>query len=258
MQYTVREFVEKFERIVPKNLQEDWDNSGGQIILNKEKITSIVCSMDLTDKTIEYAIEKGSNLIFTHHPLFFAELKSIDDEKYLDKNILRLIENKISVYSSHTNLDVVSGGVNDEIAKILNLENIKGLQEVSEGNYIGRIGINSKYSLKEIVGIFKEKYSSNIKIYGKVPSKVEKIGLCGGAGASLLYEDEVKDLDLYITGDIKYHDGQYAYENNMCIMDIGHFGSEVFILEKMANLFKNDFGIESYCFEDNVFEIKVD
>ena len=64
-----------------------------------------------------------------------------------------------------------------------------------------------------------------------------------------------KEVDLFITSDVKYHDGQWAYENNICVMDIGHFGSEKFIIEEISNRLKQNFNIEVHEYSKNIFEI---
>ena len=101
------------EEKFPIFLAEEWDNVGLQIGKRDSKINGILLSLDLTEKVIDKAIEIGANLIITHHPLIFKPLKNISSDSLMGKKIMKLIENGISVYSMHTNLDSGKSGLND-------------------------------------------------------------------------------------------------------------------------------------------------
>ncbi len=117
---STEKIIEYIRKIAPEEFQEDWDNSGYQVRIKNETDKVILC-MDVTDRVIDRAIETDAKLIISHHPMIFAGVKSIDEDSYLGKNIIKLIENKISVYSSHTSLDVSDRGVNVALADAIGL-----------------------------------------------------------------------------------------------------------------------------------------
>ncbi len=105
MSLFIKDAVVKLEQLIPLELQEEWDNSGYQVKFADAPISGIVTSLDLSEKSLELAAEKGFNLILIHHPLFFHPLRLIDLDSHIGKIIKFLIKNKICVYAMHTNFD---------------------------------------------------------------------------------------------------------------------------------------------------------
>ncbi len=87
--------------------------------------------MDVTEKVIDEAIEKKAQLIVSHHPLVFSGLKKITGKNDVERSLIKAIQNNISIYAAHTNLDSVAGGVNGKICEKLKLQNCKILQPAS-------------------------------------------------------------------------------------------------------------------------------
>lgn len=123
------EVIRELEKHFPLDLQEDYDNSGLQIGSLSAEITGVYLTLDVTLQTIVEAIEKGCNLIISHHPLFFKPLKQINLNTDSGKIIELAIKNNITIYSSHTNLDNSIEGINSYIAKKLGLKNLRIIQE---------------------------------------------------------------------------------------------------------------------------------
>lgn len=63
---------------------------------------------------------------------------------------------------------------------------------------------------------------------GKRPKKVCKLALCTGSGSDLMPLAKAQKADVFITGDLKYHDGQRAEELGIWVLDAGHFDTEKF------------------------------
>ncbi|RVU55312.1 Nif3-like dinuclear metal center hexameric protein [Anaerosphaera multitolerans] len=260
MHYKVEEIIRFMENWAKPEYEEDWDNSGVQILFENSEIENIVVALDLTDEVVDMAIEKNVKLIITHHPMFFNGLKSIRSDEYIGKNVIRLIENKITVYSAHTTLDIAEEGVNDTISKLLNLREVKGLYKTEKGYYIGRTGLLEKeMPLEEFIEFLKLQFNiNNLRIYGKLKESVKKVSLCGGAGADFIRNAIDEKSDIYFTGDVKHHEGQLAYENNLIIVDIGHYNSEKIIVEKIKEKLLKDFKLNIYTTLKNSYEIDVD
>ena len=105
MPLLIKDVVDKLEVLVPLNLQEDWDNSGYQIKLAGVPLTGILTTLDISDKCLDLAADKGLNLVLTHHPVFFHPLRRLDLES-TEGELLNLVsKRKICVYSMHTNFD---------------------------------------------------------------------------------------------------------------------------------------------------------
>ena len=245
---STEKIIEYIRKIAPEEFQEDWDNSGYQVRIKNETDKVILC-MDVTDRVIDRAIETGAKLIISHHPMIFTGVKGIDEDSYLGKNIIILIENKISVYSSHTSLDVSDRGVNVALADAIGLPIVENfaMTDTTTIGYVlcNNIGDEIYERLKDLGAIF----------YGKkVP--VEKIAIVGGAGMSYFDEAIAKGVDMFITGDVKHHDGQRGYEENISLVDLTHYGSEKFVLNKLKDLLEEKFTIEMEII-DTDFKIEI-
>jgi dinuclear metal center YbgI/SA1388 family protein len=124
------EITRFFENLAPLSLQESYDNAGLIVGDKNTEVTSVLVTLDVTEEIIDEAIEKKAELIVAHHPIVFSGLKKITGKNYVERIIIKAIKNDIAIYSAHTNLDSVTGGVNSKICEKLQLENCKVLQPV--------------------------------------------------------------------------------------------------------------------------------
>ncbi len=79
-----------------------------------------------------------------------------------------------------------------------------------------------------------------IKHSGLTDRKVKKVALCGGSGSFLISKAIAMQADIFITGDIKYHD-YFMSENKLLIADIGHFESEQYTKEIFLEIITKKF-----------------
>jgi len=122
------QIVNYIENWAPPGAAWEKDNVGLQVGSTKQKVANIFLCLELTDKSLNEAIKKKCNFIFTHHPFLFMPLKKIDtslDNKA--KQIEKLIKNNITLFSAHTNLDYTRDGVSFELARVLQLEDTRFL-----------------------------------------------------------------------------------------------------------------------------------
>jgi len=131
----IKEVISLLEKWAPLQYQEHYDNSGLQIGNTENNLTGISICLDVSDEVIDDAIKSGVNLIISHHPLIFKGLKKITNQTSTEKHIVKAIKHDISVYSIHTNLDNISGGVNKKICDLLELKHTKILQPLQEKLY---------------------------------------------------------------------------------------------------------------------------
>jgi len=122
------ELCSYLDSAVPLSFQEGYDNSGLQIGQYEREITSALIALDVTEPVIDEAIQKGCDIVITHHPLIFTGIKRISGRSHPDRILVKAIKNDIAVYSSHTNLDMVSNGVSKKMAQKLGLMNVKVLR----------------------------------------------------------------------------------------------------------------------------------
>ena len=73
----IKEVVSALERFAPLPLQEGFDNAGLQVGLTEAEVSGALLCLDVTERIVDEAVEKGCNLIISHHPLVFRPLKNI-------------------------------------------------------------------------------------------------------------------------------------------------------------------------------------
>lgn len=113
-------------------LIDSWDNTGFQIGNDEVDVKRILIALDLDEFIVKKAIDEKYQMIVTHHPIIFKPLKNINNRTHIGNMILKLIENNIVVYNAHSNLDLVEGGVNDQLVKLLKLQNPIPLNKVKK------------------------------------------------------------------------------------------------------------------------------
>jgi dinuclear metal center YbgI/SA1388 family protein len=255
------QLIEAIEKIAPISLAEGWDNCGMQIDLGINKVNKILVALEITTDIVHEAKEVGADFIITHHPLFFSSIKNVDNNDITGKHTVSLIQNGISVLSAHTNFDKAINGNNHYLASLMNLENVKNFDD-GESKYIGVYGdLIRECSLLEVCKVLEKGLllsSNEIRAVGPLEKKLKTIGVCTGAGADMMQIAVLKNCDLLITGDVKYHDAMKAKELGMCMIDAGHYGTEKIFVENMSEqlrrLLKQDVEIIDSKININPFE----
>ncbi len=126
---SITDYLESF---FPKNTALDSDNVGLQVGNSLSDIERAYIALTLTDRALKQAIDFNASLIITHHPLIYHPLRSIDISTPLGRRIKTLVDQHISVYSAHTNLDVATGGVSDALADVYGIRNRKVISPTDE------------------------------------------------------------------------------------------------------------------------------
>ncbi|MBR2169415.1 MAG: Nif3-like dinuclear metal center hexameric protein, partial [Alistipes sp.] len=75
-----------------------------------------------------------------------------------------------------------------------------------------------------------------VKASKPLEGKIERVAMCGGSGGSLIGAAMKSGAQLYISGDISYHN--FFTQPGFMIMDIGHYESEIEIVDILFSLIK--------------------
>lgn len=248
-----KEIIKELEKAFPKNLAEEWDNVGLLVGDNKRDVKKIQISLDATEIAIDNAIKNGVDMIVTHHPMIFRGIKTIDYSTVLGRKIIKLIENKINLYTLHTNLDSACGGLNDYILSQLGVKEFKILDENINGvdTGIGRVyKLDKEYSISEYIEFLKERLDiKNVRLVGDEDKKIKKVALINGSGMSYWMKAKKMGADVLITGDVGYHEALDAKENNLELIDMGHFESER-CFEKLLKTYFEKMNIDVIIYND--------
>ncbi|HKK37831.1 MAG TPA: Nif3-like dinuclear metal center hexameric protein [Cryomorphaceae bacterium] len=119
----IKEICSYLEEWAPPAYAESYDNVGLLVGDRESEVKGVLVSLDCTEAIIDEAIEKGCNMVISHHPIVFKGLKRLTGKNYVERTILKAIKHDISIYALHTNLDSVLTGVNGKISDRLGLTN---------------------------------------------------------------------------------------------------------------------------------------
>jgi len=349
----ISSLIERLEAWVPPWLAESWDASGLQVGNPDSDTDGLLLCLDVTESALDEAIEYGVSLILSHHPLMFTPLKSLDVRSGTGRLLHRCLTHGMTVYSLHTNLDKVSGGMSDYVAEHLGLGNLTVLAPTPTENQmyklvtfvpeehgekvlkalfsagggkidayegcsfgcegrgtffagkgtspvLGEKGVWNKvpeirievlfpavniergvaalvaahpyevatydiyplhtFSSKEGFGrigrfnppltweAFLERVQEALKVdsfrvAGPPVEEVSCVALCTGSGASFIPQ-AAGNAQLYMTGDVKFHEAQEAVNLGLTIIDAGHFALERIFVDLMDRWFERE-GLKS-------------
>ena len=123
----VKDIASAIEEFAPKSLQESYDNTGLQVGNPDMDVSAVLLCLDVTEDVLAEARRRQCNMIVSHHPLLFSGLKRISGNTPTERIVIEALRHNIAIYASHTNLDSASEGVSYEIARMLNMTNLKVL-----------------------------------------------------------------------------------------------------------------------------------
>ncbi len=235
---TLSSVCEHLRQIAPLELAEEWDNVGLLIGDANQKIERVLTCLTLTPNVVDEAIQNNVSLIITHHPLPFRSFKRITTDTIEGRSLWRLIGNQIAVYSAHTAFDSAQQGINQQLAELLELNEVTpfvpGEEDPETGT--GRLGvITSSASLSSVAEKVKEALKlQTLRIVGEKEQSVSKIAIACGSGGSLFDLAHAKECDLFLTGEATFHDCLKAESLGVGLILTGHYASERFAMERLA------------------------
>ena len=243
----VTEWTERLERLAPVSCGCQWDNPGLLAGRGEKEVAKILIALDATDEVVNMAVENRVDLLLTHHPLIFKAMKKINDQDFIGRRLIKLIQADISYYAMHTNFDAAPGCMADLAAEKLGLLKTVPLEVMGEADGaaygIGKVGnLAKELTLKQLADKVKEGFGlSSVMVYGyrQTDKPVRRIAVCPGSGKGMTEAAIEAGAQVLVTGDMGHHDGIDGAANGLAVMDAGHYGLEHMFVDFM----------EAYCAE---------
>ena len=230
----INDILEKLEAFAPKALAYEWDNVG-LLCGNRDAAVKGVCvCLDASLDAIEKAIENDCNVILTHHPFIFRKIGEIDYNSYFGKMMNLIMKNDISVISAHTNMDKAKDGINQRLAQSLELENIKILEKDrnNEAAGMGRYGdLKEEMTFGEFCEFVGEKLKTPLRAIGNRDKIIKRAAVGGGSCIEMADLAMSEGCDVFVTGDVKYHEAMDYMREGLCIIDAGHYATEICVVD---------------------------
>ena len=225
------EIVQKIEKFAPPETAEKWDCSGWLVETGRKQVSKILLALTPTVDVVKQAKKQKCDMIISHHPMFVVPLDYKD----------------IDMYCAHTNMDIADGGTTDTLIEKLKCLGLP-VKNIKKDETFVRY-IETDISFKEL-GKVLSKISPNFRYTDKGTKVFKKLAFCAGSGAEFISEAFEQGADGYITGDLKFHT---ALDSPITIFDVGHFESEMQVLDVFKSLIGNESGIV-YAKENSPFK----
>jgi len=220
------DLIRFLETRYPKSLAYDWDNVGLQVGTLNKPIKRVLITLDVTPDVVREAIQLKADFLISHHPLIFKPINNIQVESPRGWMIQKLIKHDIPLYSMHTNYDLADGGMNDVLANLLGIADTAVLDPHEQ---IGKYGHIVPTMLEDYIVLVKQALSTDsVRLIGTSSHPISIVGVSGGSGSNHIAEAKRRGCDLYITGDVTYHNALDAIQMGQVVLDVGHYAEQVF------------------------------
>ncbi|RRD24786.1 Nif3-like dinuclear metal center hexameric protein [Actinomyces bowdenii] len=208
---SVAEVVDLVERAAPPALAASWDSN--RLICGdpQDRVSSVLLAVDPVTAVIDEAIERGVEMIITHHPLYLRGTEAVAATDPKGRLIHRLIRSGIALLNAHTSLDAAHGGVADALAAAVGLDDVVPLEPdpTDPAQGIGRVGrLPRPVSLRDFAAAAARALPDSapgLLLGGDPEAEVRTIAVSGGAGDSLLARARQVGADVFLTADLRHH-----------------------------------------------------
>lgn len=234
------------EAVCPERLAYSWDNVGLLCGNGEKDVKKVFVTLDTNLKTVKEAISKGADMIVSHHPILFDAIQRINYTTSVGQMLKLLIQNDIPLFAAHTNMDTASGGINDKLAEMFSLTDIKILDQHTDDETagLGRYGkIENIVKFSEFAKQCKKILNTPIRTAGDINKDISTVAVASGSCCEVIPLAKEKGADVIITGDMKYHNMIDMAELGICIIDAGHYPTEICVMDIFADILK-DTGLE--------------
>lgn len=237
----IKELTNYLETYFPLAYAYDWDHCGLQVGSVERPVKKVMIALTPDIKVMEECIFHQVDLLITHHPLLFDPLYCINVEEGVGKVVNMALTHGITIYSYHTCMDRAPQlSMNKWLMEALG---IFDSQEYGEDGLIKIAKINQ--TLEQLIAYVKEKLEiSTVRYVGNLNQSLSHMALIGGSGADFI-DELAQQVDVLITGDIKYHEAQNAISKGLCLIDIGHFAERIMV-PRVKELIKDQFDLCVY------------
>jgi dinuclear metal center YbgI/SA1388 family protein len=242
--HTVNSIAQFLEQYAPPRLAEQWDNVGLLVGDRGREVRRAMTCLTVTPASAAEAVRERADLIVTHHPLPFHPLKQLTADTIVGKLLLDLISARIAIYSPHTGFDSAEEGINQRLAAGLGLRGIVPLIPSGEGQGSGRCGwLSEPLMLSQLADRVKRFLSiEHLQTVGEPEKTVCTIAVACGAAGEFLDTAARAACDCMVVGEVRFHTCLEAEANGIALVLPGHFASERFAVERLAEVLAGKFG----------------
>lgn len=161
----VRDILQALERAAPTRFAFDYDKVGLQVGDESQDVRRAVVSLDRSLAAVECCIEKGAEMLVAHHPLIFRPLDTVTTRSHVGRTILKLAAHNIAFAAAHTNWDAARSGVNDRLAEILGLRELREFGAAAGVEQVKLVFFCPSEAANEVIDACSEVGAGHIGLY---------------------------------------------------------------------------------------------
>ena len=240
--------VGALQELVPLEWAEEWDNVGLLVEPpGRSRVRRVLLTIDLLPAVLDEAVQRKADLVVAYHPPIFTPLRSLTMADPMRAVVMRCVQRRIAIYSPHTALDAVAGGVNDWLADGVGegerVPLVRGPQHATAPEGVGQgrsVRLTRPVTVSTLASRLKKHLGvKHVRIARGAAEKIERIALCAGAGGSVLVGC---DADVWVTGEMRHHDVLAAVERGVAVILCEHTNTERGYLSLLARSLRKALG----------------
>ncbi|MDR1412471.1 MAG: Nif3-like dinuclear metal center hexameric protein [Actinomycetes bacterium] len=221
-----------------------WDSVGLLVGDARMPVSGVIVALDPSLAAIAAAVERGANVVVSHHPVF------IDPPEHFDithaafswpaRVVHAAISSGVALVNAHTNLDV-SAKARALWGERLELEDIGPLPLANaarefphlSGDYpsFGELWhCEMPRTLNALAAEITSLTATDVRVYGDGEALVDTVATATGSATARIPEALLAKADVLIGGEFRYHDALGATESGLNLIELGHDVSELPLL----------------------------
>jgi dinuclear metal center YbgI/SA1388 family protein len=237
---TLNDVTEILRQLAPLELAADWDAVGLLVGSRRGACERVMTCLTLTPEVAAEAAREQADLVVTHHPLPFRPIPRITDDTPAGAALLTLVSAGVAIWSSHTAWDSAAGGINDQLAAMLGLTEVRPIVPHADMPDVGtgRMGLAAEGM--SVVALAKNLAvglaSEGAHVAGDQDRPAGLVGIVCGSGGEMLRDLLAAGCSTLVTGEVRLHTAAEAAAMGLAVVAVGHHASERFAMEKLACL----------------------
>lgn len=215
------------------------DNVGLLVGDPTREVRRVMTALTLSPDVAQEAVTAAADLVVVHHPFPYRPLLRVTTIDPVGRILWQLAAAQVAVYSAHTAWDSARGGINELWGEVLGLEDLCPLRDPRpDGAGTGRWGrLGQPERLSQVVDRVKRFLRlERVAVVGNPERFVRTVGIACGSGAELLPAAIEAGCEVLLSGEMSYHRCLQAKAAGLDLILVGHFASERFGMERLAEL----------------------
>jgi dinuclear metal center YbgI/SA1388 family protein len=242
--HTVADVARFLDEFAPPALAAEWDNVGLLVGRFDRPVGRVMTCLTITPASAAEAVAERADLVVSHHPLPFRALKRVTDETPEGRLLLDLIAAEIAVFSPHTAFDSAADGINQRLAAGLYLADSAPLVPGADpAQGAGRVGTLARpLALETLAAKVKQLLKLEyLQAVGPLDQPVRRVAVACGSAGEFIAPAKASGCDCLVTGEVRFHACLEAESLGLGLVLAGHFASERFALDQLADLLAHTF-----------------